>query len=295
VTGHARTDGWLADFQLRFSELLRPPLDRTTGTLRARLDRYDGRLVDEVTASCNARPGERLAVYNRQYWFRLFGVLHGAFPLTTRLLGHWTLNDYAAQFFLEHAPRHWDIDSAATEFDVFMAARLSSPVTALSPDGKVTIESAAVRDAVAIDAAYRRVFAAPALPPYRPSFADAAQLLRTRLRPSPAAVTIEERWPLVRLRDELVGDFGEAPVLLPPALGEVQNWLLVRHPAGTGRMPLAKREAQLLALLAKHPVGQALAELEAACTDAERADLPAHVQNWLARSVDLGCWCGADQ
>jgi hypothetical protein len=252
-------------------------------------------LVAGVTPGPAATPDERLAIYNRQYWFRLFGVLHGAFPLTTRLLGHWTLNDYAARFFLEQPPRHWDIDSAATDFDAFLAGALPERVTALSPTGQPTVESAAVREAVTIDAAYRRLFSIPLAAHYRPAIADPAELMRTRLRPSPTAVILEERWPLVRLRDELATVAGEAPVPLPPRLPQTQWWALVRQPSATGRFPLARREAQLFSLLAKQPVGEALAKVEADCTNEERASLPVNVQKWLARSVELGFWSGVDQ
>jgi hypothetical protein len=291
----ARDVAWLGDFQRRFSAMLRTPLDRRSGTLRALRERYDRELVAGVTPGPAASPDERLAIYNRQYWFRLFGVLHGAFPLTTRLLGHWTLNDYASRFFLEQPPRHWDIDSAATDFDVFLAEALPSPLAVLGPTGQPTVDSAAVREAVAIDAAYRRLFSAPPGPHFRPAIADPAELMRTRLRPSTTALILEEGWPLVRLRDELSTIAGEAPVPLPPRLPEMQWWALVRQPSATGRFQLAKREAHLFSLLGKHSVGEALAALEADCTSSERAALPINVRRWLARSVDLGFWSGVDQ
>jgi hypothetical protein len=57
-------------------------------------------------------------------------------------------------------------------------------------------------------------------------------------------------------------------------------------------VPLAAREAQLLALLGALPVDAALAELEAACTSEERERLPAQTHGWLLRSVQLGLWSG---
>ena len=247
-----RDAAWLGDFQRRFSSMLRTPLDRSSGKLRAVRECYDRGLVAGVRPGPTATPEERLAIYNRQYWFRLFGVLHGAFPLTTRLLGHWTMNDYAAWFFREYPPCHWNIDSAAANFDAFLALAMPEPLIVLSPAGQPTVESAAVREAVVIDAAYRRLFSAPLVPHYRPAIADPAELMRTRLRPSTTVLILEERWPLVRLRDELSTVAGEAPVPLPPRLPETQWWALVRQPSATGRFPLAKLEAQLFSLLAKH-------------------------------------------
>jgi hypothetical protein len=89
---------WLADFQARFGDTLRTPLDRTSGTLTATPATYDAALVAEVGS-------ERLAVYNRQYWLRLFGVLHDAFPLTARLVGYWAFNEHAGAYLAAQPPR----------------------------------------------------------------------------------------------------------------------------------------------------------------------------------------------
>ena len=69
---------WLEDFQARFGDVLRTPLARETGTLSATPDRYDSETVAETLEGAGMTSAERLAVYNRQYWFRLLGVLHGA-------------------------------------------------------------------------------------------------------------------------------------------------------------------------------------------------------------------------
>jgi hypothetical protein len=70
--------------------------------------------------------------------------------------------------------------------------------------------------------------------------------------------------------------------------------LLLRTENGTGEMPLLAREAKLLLLLIQHPVGEALALLEADCSQADRATLPQDAQRWLAKSVKLGIWSGID-
>jgi len=270
------TPAWLADFQARFSSVLRTPLDRTTGTLRATPSSYDP-AVDAREAH-NASARDRLAVYNRQYWFRLFTVLQGTFPLTTRLLGHWAFNEWAARHLLAHPPRSWDVDEAATGFPAHFAEVY---------DGA---DRDALVEAVTIDAAWRAVFRAPDLVPYRPSAEDAARLLDARLLPSPSVVVFEEHWPLVELRASLVDDPGETRVALPPAA--TQWWAVMRKPTGIARMRLEPREGQLFALLREHPVREALGRLEQACTEEERASLPDRTRTWLARSVGLDFWTG---
>jgi hypothetical protein len=264
------TPDWLAEFQARFGAVLRAPLDRTSGTLRAVPSSYD--LGPDTPSK------ERLAVYNRQYWFRLFGVFHTAFPLTTRLVGHWAFNDYAARFLLDHPPCGWDIDDVPNGFEDWFAT---------------VVEVEALREAARIDAAWRRVFRAPSTTPFHPSSKDAASLLDSRLELSPAVAVVSERWPLLELKRAFSGDDGEAPIALPAALSEPRFWALVRRAEGIAQLPLETREAELFTLLARHTVRDALVRLEAACTESERATLPAHAQRWLARSVQLDFWTRA--
>lgn len=274
---------WLADFQARFGAVLRTPLDRATGTLRATPDAYDP-AVDARDAH-NASSRERLAVYNRQYWFRLFTVFQDSFPLTTRLLGHWSFNDYAARFLMACPPRGWDIDDATSGFEAHFAAALDAPLV-----GPSATPREALIEAAAIDAAWRTVLRAPDLVPYRPSAADAARLLDARLTPSPAVVILEEHWPLVELRQSLLGDAGEAPVALPAP--RAQRWALARQPTGIARVRLEPREAELLGLLGRCTVREALGRLEQACSAEEAAALPGRTRAWLARSVELDFWIG---
>jgi Putative DNA-binding domain len=266
---------WLADFQMRFGSTIRTPLDRASGTLTATPSAYDARLTEETSA-------DRIAVYNRQYWFRLFDVLHSAFPLTARLLGFWELNEYAAKFFLAKPPRGWDLDAAPDGFDIFFADAL----TRENSDEKL-----ALIESVRIDAAWRSVFRAPQTPPFRPSAEDAARLLESQLTPSPAVAFVEEHFPLMELRKNVLADFDRA-VAFPPRLSQTQCWALVRTEQGTLQISLKPREMQLFALLQELPVGEALARLEQACTAEERVALPERTRQWLARSVEQNFWSG---
>lgn len=278
-----RAPAWLADLQARFGRVIRTPLDRSTGTLRATPEAYDALARAQASNGPVASGDERLAVYNRQYWFRLFTVLHGAFPLTSRLVGYWQFNDYAARFLLAHPPRHWDIDRVPNGFDDFFCDAL---------DREDAPEREALSEAARLDAAWRAVFEAPAVTPFRPSAEDAARLLDARLVPSPAVAVVEEHWPLLELRRRLRDDASEARAALPARLARPNRWALVRRPEGIGQLTLEAREAELFSLLREHSVGDALARLEAACSDEERAALPARARTWLARSVQLEFWAG---
>lgn len=272
---------WLAELQAHFGAVLRTPLDRSTGTLRATPALYDRGTLDEAVDGPRAPAAERLAVYNRQYWFRLFGVMQTAFPLTARLLGHWHFNEHSAAFLLAHPPHHWDIDRAPDGFDDHLAA-------SYGPD---ELRDPLV-EAARIDAAWRALFRAPATAAFAPSAADAARLLDARLVPSPAVAVVSERWPLLELKRSLTASRGESAVPLPPPLPGPRWWALVREAAGVRHVALEAREGELLALLRERTVRDALATLEARCDDDERATLPANARRWLARSVERGCWSG---
>jgi hypothetical protein len=282
---------WLPELQMRFGDMLRTPLDRSSGTLRAQASEYEAGLCQDVLPGAALSAAERLALYNRQYWCRLFGVLQSEYPLTARLLGFWLFNEHAARFLLARAPRSADIQDAAEGFDEFLRATLPEPGVAV---GSARLPRPALLEAAAIDAAWRRVHQAPEQPPFRPSPKDAGRLGDSRLRPRSGWTVLDESWPLMELRRDLAGNPTETAVPLPPRLRGPQAWVIFRAPGGTAQLALAPRQAQLFRLLVKHKVSDALARLESEASPRERARLPGNVGAWLAQSVELGFWSGID-
>jgi len=106
----------------------------------------------------------------------------------------------------------------------------------------------------------------------------------------PALRIVEEHRALLALRTTLLAAPNSATEL-PPLLARPQTWAIVRREAGTAHIPLASREAELIALLGRHSVSDALGRLDSSCPAEERANLPEQVRAWLARSIDLGFWC----
>ncbi|HXX68303.1 MAG TPA: DNA-binding domain-containing protein [Polyangiaceae bacterium] len=271
---------WLGELQARFAAAIRTPLERASGTLTAPLSAYDPRLVQALGGAAAKAP-QRLAVYNRQYWFRLFDALQTAFPLTARLLGYWSFNDYAGRFLLTHPPRGWNIDEVPSGFDAFFADALQCEDPGRR---RALIESAR------IDAAWRAVFAAEKTPVFRPSDADAARLLDAQLVPSDAVRFVEEHGPLVELRRLLAREPSTGALALPSPLPHSRWWAIAGVGDGVATLPLEAREAELLTLLGRLSIRSALARLEQACTLEERAHLPQRTRAWLARSVAAGFW-----
>jgi hypothetical protein len=289
--------GWLAEFQAHFGAMLRTPLDRSRGTLRATPEAYPRELARATRPHPGARHheqaqggAERLAVYNRQYWFRLFGVLAGAFPLTARLLGHWRFNGHAARFLEEHPPRSYFIDHVSNGFADFLCATLTTTDVAglrLAPEALI--------DGVRIDDAWRMAHYAPLPITWRLTPAEAPRLLSSRLRPSPAVHLVAESWPLVDLRGRVVEEDEEDPVPVPSRHDTRRAWAIVRRPNGVGALPLEPMESVLFELLRRHRVDHALAQLEARCPAEVLSELPHKARLWLMRSVELGFWTGLDE
>jgi hypothetical protein len=273
---------WLREFQDCFTDVLRTPLDRSTNVLRARTDAYPRAAIDMVMNGPHSCAAQRLAVYNRQYWFRLFTVLQTAYPLTARLMTYWRFNEYAERFLIANPPRGWDLDRVADQFDRFVATECAGHA-----DGALWIEAAT------LDAIWRALLREKESTPFQlPSewMADPSRLTEARLVRSPSVALWCERWPLLEWR-AMVTAKGEGKDVTPPrALRERRCWALIRERNGIRHVLLEPTEAMLLSLLSEYTVGEALAKLEAHCPEDQRCELPAKAQRWLANSVRRGVW-----
>lgn len=284
----ANAPAWLAELQARISTALRTPLDRSGGTLEAVHESYDASLCAELVGSSGSER-ERLAIYNRQYWFRLLTALHSDFRLTARLLGYWDFNEYAARFFETHPPRSYDLHDAAEGFELFLQHAV--PSEGVSVDrGALRLPRQAVLEAACIDSAHRRVFNATSEPRLVLSASDAERLPGSRLVASKAFVIVEEHWPLLALRRTLQHEADGPRVALPTPHVEPLSWAVFRAERGTQVMALTRPKARLLTLLGTHTVADALSHFEAELREGERHALPSQVQLWLAEGMKLGFW-----
>ena len=282
---------WLLELEAAFGQMLRTPLARGTGTLRAETSAYPPALLAQARPGAGLSPAERLSVYNRQYWFRLFTLLQRSFPLTAQLVGFWRFNELASDFLGQRPPRSWDIARIGEGFVDFLSEALPLADLELPPPRR-DLPRAALLEAARIDEAYRDVFSAPASAPYQPLLDDAALLLHGRLQLSRAVALLSESWPLCELRRGTLGAEPLGALVLGAPLAAPRSWLLARDGLRLNLIALEPREAQLLGLLTQYPVANALAHLEAECFEVERQQLPERVQAWLARSMRLGIWSG---
>ncbi|MEQ1504826.1 MAG: DNA-binding domain-containing protein [Myxococcota bacterium] len=146
-----RPPAWLEAFQRDFGQLLRDPLDPSSGTFRSRPDQYREELVSEVRGE-NAV--ERLQLYHEQVWMRFFDALQSSAPRVTSAMGPWAFNHLAAAHLQDHPPTGHDLERAADGLLERIAASMAH-----RPD---------VVEAAHADRAARMCFHAPYVPPWRP-------------------------------------------------------------------------------------------------------------------------------
>ncbi len=281
---------WLANLQAQFGQALRLPLDRSQHSLRAQTEHYADDLVARLAAGPHSSARARMAVYNRQYWFRLFSVLQDEYPLTARLLGMWTFNRYASRFLQAQPPQHYDIQCAAHGFAAFLEAELQAPEPRTPSPARAS--SATLIEAIRIDSAYREILRAADTPPFTLSTEQAASLPLAQLVAAQTFRLVSESSALLALRKALADDKGEQAVPPPQPHSEPQHWALFTHRHGLGAIALHPLRALLLRNLSEHSVSEALARLEQAATPEQRDLLVKHAQSWLADSVQRGFWSG---
>jgi len=283
---------WLARFQADFARVLRTPLDPRTGTLRAQPDAYPEACVAAALAGPHSGARERLAVYNRQYWFRLLSVLHNELPLTSRLFGLWHFNQYALRFLEQHPPRHVELRRVTDGFEAFLEGALPREPLQLEP-ARAALPRAALLQAAQLDLRFARVFAAPATTPLNLAGVAEEKLPQLRLTPTAAYALFVEQWPLVSLRHDLHGDQSDAAVPLPAAHPAPRAWAVFRTDGGVTHAPLAPAQARLYELLERLPLADALAQLEHETPEAERDSLPELTRRWLALAAAHGFFARA--
>jgi len=216
-------------------------------------------------------------------------VLHDEHRLVAALLGAAAFAALASRYFVQEPPRGPRLASAVTGLARFVEATVPERGVALA-DGGPWLPRRALLEAIAVDVAYQRVLGVGLQPPLRVSADELVGLPHAQLVASPALAIIDEHWPLVALRRQLVPDPGVAAVL-PRAHPSCRTWVIAGKSRGVRALPLVALHARLLRALASHPVGAALDLVAASCDPRASDELARNAQGWIARSLELGMWC----
>lgn len=249
---------WLVPFQHAFTNALRLPLVGGSGVL----------------TSTHAAPG--LAVYNRQYWFRLFTALQTSYPLTTRLLGAWTFNHVAQAYLRAEPPTETDLNNLGLSFPCFLAREHPPEIV----------------EAAGVDLAFLDVLRSPFLVRWKLGEVSHVNWDVTGLEVSQAVRIVTEHWPLMELRRALPREEHAHAVTLPLRYPTPHTWVLGRTPEGVMQWPLKPNQAKFYELVAKKPLAKAIAEFTSLVPEAEQPELGTFIQAWMAEGMDVGLWEG---
>ncbi|WP_437576118.1 HvfC/BufC N-terminal domain-containing protein [Sorangium sp. So ce887] len=302
--------GWLREIQRDFTAVLRAPLDSDTGRFEERQELYPARLVAQLRSGPGGpAPAERLALYHRQYWMRLFTALQTSFPRVSRAMSCWHFNHLAALHLAERPPRHADLDEAARGF----AERLHRALERLEdagprrpperpPHGDAWCRRlqlsraplAMVRQARCMDEAERHAYESPFEGLWRPTPEELARLAlgEARLRFAVSCTLAQEDWDLARFSRLAGADQDEGAPAAIRRHPSTRTWVFARSATGTTTTSVDPLFARLLDRCRELPFGQALAAVEQGCTAAEAAQLRANLQGWIALALASGWWAG---
>ncbi len=302
---------WLRELQRDFTGALRAPLDSSTGVFRERQQQYPARLVAQLKSGpAGIAPAERLALYHRQYWMRLFTALQASFPRVSRALSYWHFNHLAALYLTANPPRHIDLDEESRGF----SARLDSALQSLTdarhgrkPQRPAPRDAwrqrlqlskapiAMVRQALCMDDAERHAYESPFEGLWRPTPEEIAGLAERRLRFATSYRLTREDWDLARFSRLTGSDQDEAAPAAIRRLPSTRTWVFSRSAVGLTTTSVDPLFARLLERCGELPFGQALAAVEQSCTAAEAGQLRASLQGWITLALSHGFWTGLAQ
>lgn len=325
---------WLVDAQRDFGRLLRTPLLPAQKNFEvATLSNHTSlaQLLGPQPHGHQARPlplHERLEVYQKQYWMRLFSTLQETHPYTSAVASPWHFNKLASLYYQEHPPKDPDLGRCGLLFLKTLrlhlwkllhqpsASRSSPPslqslvrarpqnttMAALSSSGTppapwknalcaLPCALSALHQAIELDKALQKTFHARALEPWKPT-GDEAQNLKTRpLRWSAHTTVVREHRAMAHLsHQELAAQDGplQAPVHASP-----QFWVFSRAQDGPCRVQISPVQALMLTQGRTMSIQAVLQRLQRSTKPELHARWQAEVPAWIEKGLKLHWWSGS--
>src|SRR5690606_39116743 len=103
----------LKELQYWFAEIISRPIDMDN---KINPITPSGKPIEEEAAkyiipSSTLTPGQRMEIYNQQFYWRLLDILHETFPLLARLFGYRDFNEKLGfPYISTHLPDHWSLN-----------------------------------------------------------------------------------------------------------------------------------------------------------------------------------------
>lgn len=112
----------LKSFQQRMAEAVMAPLTRKDSRMRRRHNgvQVDRAVAEFVKPSASLSSHERLEIYNRRYWFRLFGCFEEDFPGVQAILGRARFEDLMRRYLADHPSTSFTLRNLGSRLEAWM-------------------------------------------------------------------------------------------------------------------------------------------------------------------------------
>ncbi len=259
----------LREVQKKFSQAMRMPALFDTGTLSFNSAGYDSLFTENILARGAQSGRERLAIYNEQYWYRLFTALQEDYPLLANTLGFWVFNQLVSAY-LSQRP---SLDPFLENLSMGFADFLHTSDLGLS---KMELQIAS------IESALLRAFYAPQLSHLSSELPtlDSLKLNENTVLAFHAGFSLfAEDWNLVQCRNALHS--GGVSKVVPTQ--KVSFWVVFQH---AGRADCKEVNLEAFNLLTRLRSGKSIGE---ACNhfvelldEAALLDVSQNIPRWFA-------------
>lgn len=220
---------------------------------------------------------ERLAVYNRQYWFRLITIFQDEYPCCLHVIGLDAFNAWVIRYLEAHPPTSPYLAEMDAGFPEFLRRRYRSP--------RGGPEREAVLEAAAYDRAFSNAFDAPEGSGIGGVVGDA---MRWRLAAHVTPLWQHRDFPAYRARcleDEAL----TARIRLKRLGARGRGLCIHRHEGTLYEKPVTRAEYLLLdALRVPRTLDEVFRVARRGATDVERRALERGVATWFRAWTELG-------
>jgi len=267
----------LLRLQRGFGSAISTPFEFTETGYRTCTESYPGWLGKAIEPRPDKQMtgADRLAVYNQQYWFRLFSTMQKELPLLCHLMGSGDLNKLSSAYLSRYPPETHDLRDITRNLEGFLAEDTAYGLEIL-------------RQAARLDRIHVLAFDAPIHDALAPEEMDES-ILSSPLTFQPCFHLFSEDWNLVEIRRRVAGRDDACEADPEPGRG---YWAVWRSRQGVVEERLGPLQYHLADLLgAGRPLAPALGDLLEAIDGDAAAFLEANLQGWLAEWTARGWLC----
>jgi len=255
---------WWAEIQRQWVAGVCAPLD-ADGGFAATPDAWAA-LRSHLRAPAGPGVDARAAVYQTQYWARLFAAVHLALPTLTRAVGAAAVNGLTMRA-LTAAPPDDLLDDVPEQVIALALRELATSDATQLPS-----------QALQLDRARRVALRGPRTAPWRMTDAERARLGQGVVRLAPTLSVVRADW-----------DFDASP---PRRLDATRHYAIVHTHNGVTLREVDPLFARLLAASRDAPFDAAAGRVRTGLSPALRDAFDTRIDSYIADAAASGYWCG---